>query len=83
MALLLFPPDSPSLTPPGGGVGGSGERAEGDRGDQPLIQELWFIVLMAGIALLLLAFVLGLLLHKVRDITWLFYVTYVRMSSQP
>ncbi|XP_071335560.1 usherin [Trachinotus anak] len=61
--------NSQSPTPPGGvggggGGGGGGERAEGGQGDQPVIQELWFIVVMAGIALLLLAIVLGVTLHK-------------------
>lgn len=63
---LCFVLDSQSLTPPGGG--GSGERAEGGQGDQAVVQELWFIVVMAGIALLLLAIVLAFMLHKVRDI---------------
>lgn len=64
-----FPPDSPSSTPPGGGGGGGGggERAEGGQGDQPVVRELWFIVVMAAIALLLLAIVLGVMLHKVSD----------------
>ncbi|XP_074471325.1 usherin isoform X1 [Sebastes fasciatus] len=64
--MLCFPPDSPSLTPPagGGGGGGGGERAEGGQGDQPLVRELWFIVVMAAVALLLLAIVLGVILHK-------------------
>ncbi|XP_058470137.1 usherin [Solea solea] len=64
--------DSQSPTPPGGGGGGggggsgggSGERAEGGQGERPVIQELWFIVLMAAIALLVLAVVLGVVLHK-------------------
>lgn len=43
-----------------------GEQAEEGQGDQPAFQELWFIVVMAGIALLLLAVVLGVVLHKVR-----------------
>ncbi len=63
-----FPPDSPSPTPPGGGGGGGGERAEGGQGDQSVVRELWFIVVMAGVALLLLAIVLGVMLHKVSDI---------------
>ena len=61
--MLLFPADSPSPTPPAGGD----ERAEGGRADQPLVRELWFIVVMAAIALLLLAIVLGVMLHKVSD----------------
>lgn len=61
--------DSLSLTPPGGGAGDSGEQAERDQDGQPLVQELWFIAVMAGIALLLLAVVLGFMLHKVRGIT--------------
>ncbi|KAJ4929114.1 hypothetical protein JOQ06_004733 [Pogonophryne albipinna] len=52
--------DTWSLTPPAGG----GERAEGGQGGQPLIRELWFIVVMAAVALLLLAIVLGVTLHK-------------------
>ncbi|XP_029966701.1 usherin [Salarias fasciatus] len=58
--------DSPSLTPPGGGGGGGGggERAEGGQGDRPVVRELWFIVVMAAIALLLLAVVLAFILHK-------------------
>lgn len=68
MLFMCFPPDSQSPTPPGGGGGGGGgERAEGGQGDQPVVRELWFIVVMAGIALLLLAIVLGVMLHKVRD----------------
>lgn len=59
--------DSPSLTPPaagGNGGGGDGEQAEGGQGDQPLVRELWFIVVMAAVALLLLAIMLGVMLHK-------------------
>ncbi|KAF6735912.1 Usherin [Oryzias melastigma] len=51
-----------SPTPPGGG--GGVDRAEGGRGDGQLVQELWFIVVMAAVALLLLAVVLGVVLHK-------------------
>lgn len=60
-----FPLDSQSPTPPGG-EGGVGERAEGGHGGQLVVQELWFIVVMTGIALLLLAIVIGVMLHKVR-----------------
>lgn len=64
---LLSLSDSPSPAPPaGGGGGGGGERAEGAQGDQPVVRELWFIVVMTGIALLLLAVALGVMLHKVR-----------------
>ncbi|TNN61594.1 Usherin [Liparis tanakae] len=48
-------------------TGGGGEQAEGGQGGQggqPVVRELWFIVLMAAIALLLLAIVLGVTLHK-------------------
>ncbi|XP_049445713.1 usherin-like [Epinephelus fuscoguttatus] len=65
--MSFFPPDSPSLTPPaagGDGGGRDGEQAEGAQGDQPLVRELWFIVVMAAVALLLLAIVLGVMLHK-------------------
>lgn len=34
-----------------------------------MVRELWFIVVMTGIALLLLAIVLGVLLHKVSLLT--------------
>lgn len=62
-----MPADSPSLTPPGGAGGGGGERAEGGQGGQPVVRELWFIVVMTGIALLLLAIVLAIALHKVKS----------------
>lgn len=61
---VCSPSDTWSLTPPAGG----GERPEGGQGGQPLIRELWFIVVMAAVALLLLAIVLGVTLHKVRDV---------------
>lgn len=70
--LLLFP-DSPRPTPLVGGGAEGGERAEGGQGNGHVVQELWFIVVMAAIALLLLAIVLGVLLHKVRDLTVLSY----------
>ncbi|KAM3603279.1 uncharacterized protein V6R79_019822 [Siganus canaliculatus] len=61
-----FPPDSPDPTPPGGGGGGGGsvEPAEGGPGGEQVVRELWFIVVMSGVALLLLAIVLGVVLHK-------------------
>ncbi|TDH00321.1 hypothetical protein EPR50_G00187170 [Perca flavescens] len=65
--MLFFPPDSQSLTPPaggGGGGGGGGQRVEGEQGDQPLVRELWFMVVMAAIALLLLAILLAVMLTK-------------------
>ncbi|XP_039637269.1 usherin [Perca fluviatilis] len=62
--MLFFPPDSPSLTPPLEGGGGGGQRAEGGQGDQPLVRELWFMVVMAAIALLLLAILLAVMLTK-------------------
>nr|XP_004542412.1 usherin-like [Maylandia zebra] len=55
--------DSPSPTPLVGG-GGGGERAEGGQEERQVVRELWFIVVMAGIALLLLAIVLAVVLHK-------------------
>nr|XP_040016285.1 usherin [Gasterosteus aculeatus aculeatus] len=61
------PPPTGPTTEPGagaGGAGGAGERAEGGQGDQPLVRELWFIALMAAVALLLLAVALGVTLHK-------------------
>ena len=73
MYLKPFPPDSLDLTPPGGGGGGGGERAEGGQGGQPVVRELWFIVVMTGIALLLLAVILGVMLHKVRDSCFVLY----------
>lgn len=57
--------DAQIPTPPEGG-GGGGERAEGGQGEWPVVRELWFIVVMTAIALLLLAVVLGVVLHKVR-----------------
>lgn len=48
-------------------AGGVDERAEGGQGGQTVVQELWFIVVMTGIALLLLALALAVVLHKVRD----------------
>ncbi|CAB1342994.1 unnamed protein product, partial [Coregonus sp. 'balchen'] len=51
--------DQVEPTPPGG------ERAEGGKGNGSLFySELWFIVLMTGVALVLLAIVLGIILHK-------------------
>lgn len=38
-----------------------------------MVRELWFIVVMTGVALLLLAVVLGVVLHKVRDKTVSFH----------
>lgn len=66
-ALTPFQTDSQGPTPPGGGEGGGGvaERAEGGQGGQPVVRELWFIVVMTAVALLLLAVALGALLHKV------------------
>lgn len=61
-------PDSRSPTPPEGVSGGVEERAEGGQGGQTVVQELWFIVVMTGIALLLLALALGVVLHKVRAV---------------
>lgn len=53
------PLDQVEPTPPGG------ERAEGGNGDGSLFyRELWFIVLMTGVALVVLAIVLGIILHK-------------------
>lgn len=70
-----LPPDSPSPAPPGagGGVGGVGERAEGGQGGQLVVRELWFIVVMTGVALLLLAIILSVMLHKVRDSHFVLY----------
>lgn len=59
--------NAPSFPPGAGGAGGAGERAEGGQGDQPLVRELWFITLMAAVALLLLAVALGVTLHKVSE----------------
>ncbi len=74
VCLKSSPSDSPSPTPPGGGGGGGGgERAEEGVGGQPVVRELWFIVVMTGIALLLLAIVLGVVLHKVRDVYFVLY----------
>ncbi|KAE8286949.1 Usherin Usher syndrome type IIa protein-like protein [Larimichthys crocea] len=56
--------DSPSPTPPGGGGRGGSERAEGGQGGQAVVRELWFIVVMTGIALLLLAIILCVMLHR-------------------
>ncbi|XP_061667767.1 usherin isoform X2 [Syngnathoides biaculeatus] len=43
----------------------SGERVEADQDDRrPVFQELWFIAVMAAVALLLMAIVLGVVLHK-------------------
>ncbi|XP_032399384.1 usherin isoform X1 [Etheostoma spectabile] len=65
LKMSFSPPESPSLTPPAGeGGGGGGQRAEGGQGDQPLVRELWFIVVMAAIALLLLAILLAVILTK-------------------
>lgn len=61
----MFHPDSVGSTTPGGG--GGVDQTEGGQGDGRLVQELWFIVVLAGIALLLLAVVLGVVLHKVRE----------------
>lgn len=57
--------DSLSPAPPGGTPEGLGGRAEGAQGGRPLVRELWFIAVMAAAALLLLAAVLGAVLHKV------------------
>ncbi|XP_061756734.1 usherin [Nerophis ophidion] len=46
----------------GGAMGG--ERAEEGEGEEPVYQELWFIVVMAAIALLLMGIVLAVALHK-------------------
>lgn len=62
---IIEPAAPPSPAPPGAAEG-LGERAEGGQGGRPLVRELWFIVVMAAVALLLLAVVLGALLHKVR-----------------
>lgn len=65
---MSFIPDSPSPTPPGGGGGVvGGDRAEGDLRERQVVQELWFIVVMASIALLLLAILLGVMLHRVKS----------------
>lgn len=71
-----FPQDSQGPTPPPGGEGGAVERAEGGQGGHPVVRELWFIVVMTGIALLLLAIVLGVLLHKVSPVLpcWGFFI---------
>ncbi|KAM8831518.1 usherin isoform 2-T2 [Spinachia spinachia] len=59
------PPATGATTDPGtGGAGGAGERVEVGPGDAPLVRELWFIALMAAVALLLLAVALGVTLHK-------------------
>ncbi|KAL0967537.1 hypothetical protein UPYG_G00253520 [Umbra pygmaea] len=51
--------DQVEATPP------SGERAEGGSADGSFFyRELWFIVLMTGVALVLLAVILGIILHK-------------------
>lgn len=50
-------PDVLQPTPPG-------ERAGSQSLDPPVYRELWFMVVMAGVALVLLAIVLGLLLHR-------------------
>lgn len=65
-ALTSFQTDSQGPTPPGGGDGG-GSVAERAEGGQPVVRELWFIVVMTAVALLLLAIALGVLLHKVRE----------------
>lgn len=68
-ALTSFQTDSQGPTPPAGGEGAGGVagRAEGAQGAQPVVRELWFIVVMTAVALLLLAITLGVLLHKVRE----------------
>lgn len=78
--MLSFPPDSPSPSPPGGGGAVGGERAEGGQGDRTVFRELWFIVVMAGVALLLLAIVLGVMLHKVRHSSAALYSSQAGMS---
>ena len=50
-------PDAVEPTPAGG-------RAGTQSLDPPVYRELWFMVVMAGVALVLLAIVLGLLLHR-------------------
>lgn len=60
----ISPADPLSPAPPGGAEG-LGERAEGGQGGHLLVRELWFIVVMTAVALLLLAIVLGVALHKV------------------
>ncbi|KAM9703379.1 usherin [Menidia menidia] len=67
MALLRKGKGLPSPSPPGGGGGGGGggDRAEGSLKGQQVVRELWFIVVMAAVALLLLAVVLAVVLHKV------------------
>lgn len=64
--LTSFQTDSQGPTPPGGGEEGGGV-AEWAEGGQPVVRELWFIVVMTAVALLLLAIALGVLLHKVRE----------------
>ncbi|XP_077408899.1 usherin isoform X3 [Vanacampus margaritifer] len=56
--------DAGSPAPPEGPMGG--ERVESGQADgRPVFQELWFMAVMAAIALLLMAVALGVALHKV------------------
>nr|XP_057913570.1 usherin [Doryrhamphus excisus] len=41
-----------------------GERAEDGEGEEPVFHELWFMAVMAAIALLLMAIILAVALHK-------------------
>ncbi|XP_077408898.1 usherin isoform X2 [Vanacampus margaritifer] len=55
--------DAGSPAPPEGPMGG--ERVESGQADgRPVFQELWFMAVMAAIALLLMAVALGVALHK-------------------
>lgn len=73
-----------SPTPPGGGGGVvGGDRAEGGRREQQVVQELWFIVVMAAIALLLLAIVLGVMLHRVRNLVLLLLSSFGTKDENP
>lgn len=64
-AVFCCPPSDLQSPPPPGG--GGDEQAEGGLSDRLVVQELWFIVTMAAVALLLMAVLLGVMLHRVGD----------------